>query len=148
MSTNPTHGDFKDILALAKPDLQLVCEALRTLITSLDKDFVEVVWPNHKIASFGIGPKKLKEHYAYIAVQGSHINLGFYHGAALQDSEDLLEGAGKKLRHIKFQAVSSVTKPAITALLQQAISERQSHAIAAQGALQPTSMPPLRQKRE
>ena len=63
----------------------------------MHRDFLEVVWPRQKIASFGVGLKKMTEHYAYIAVLGGHVNLGFYHGASLSDPAGLLEGAGKKL---------------------------------------------------
>ena len=69
---NKTHGQFQDVLALAKPELRPVCEALRRLVASLHGGFVEVVWPNHGIASYGVGPKKMTQHYAYIGVQNSH----------------------------------------------------------------------------
>ena len=58
MTTNPTHGNFQDILAIAEPRLRPLCESLRRLTAALHPDFVEVVWPGNKIASFGVGPKK------------------------------------------------------------------------------------------
>lgn len=66
----------------------------------------------------------MTEHYAYIAVQRSHVNLGFYRGAALKDPDGLLEGAGKNLRHIKVHSVAEAKRPAVAALLRQAIAER------------------------
>lgn len=128
MVTQKTHGTFEDILVMATPKHRQVCETLRRLIASLHKGFVEVVWPNLKIASYGVGPKKMTEHYAYIAVYGSHVNLGFYHGASLTDPTGLLEGTGKKLRHIKLDDVSTATSPAVAALLRAAIADRRRHA--------------------
>ena len=125
---NPTHGTFNDVLKTARPELRPICESLRSVITSLHKDFVEIVWPRQRIASFGIGPSKMTEHYAYISVQSSHVNLCFYHGAWLTDPSGLLEGAGKKLRHVKLRDVTSVKRPAITALLRQAIADRKRFA--------------------
>lgn len=124
MASNETHGTFEDILVDAKSELRPVCEALRHLIVSLHEGFVEIVWPKQRIASFGVGPKKMTEHYAYIGVQGSHVNLGFYHGASLADSEELLEGTGKELRHVKLRDVASAKSDAVTALLREAIGER------------------------
>jgi len=121
---NPTHGTFSDVLKSAKPELRPICVLLRSVITSLHKDRVEIVWPRQKIASFGVGPSKMTEHYAYIAVQSSHVNLGFYHGVSLTDPSGLLEGAGKKLRHVKLHDLASAKRPAITALLRQAIADR------------------------
>ena len=124
MITNSTHGTFDEILVGAQPELRRVCDSLRRIIVSLHLDAVEVVWPRQKIASFGVGPKKMTEHYAYIAVLSSHVNLGFYHGASLTDPAGLLEGTGKKLRHVKVRNVSDSKKPAIVALLREAIDDR------------------------
>ena len=124
MVTNSTHGKFDDILVKAAPELRLVCESLRSRIASLHRDFVEVVWPRPKIASFGVGPKKMSEHYAYIAVHRSHVNLGFYHSASLADPSGLLEGTGKKLRHVKLRDVSAAKNPALAVLLREAIADR------------------------
>ncbi len=66
----------------------------------------------------------INEHYAYIAIQSAHINLGFYHGASLPDPEDLLQGSGKKLRHIKIYDAAAVNSTAISALLREAITHR------------------------
>lgn len=122
MKINETHGTFADILALAKPSLRPVCSALRETIAALHPGFVEIVWPRQKIASFGVGPKKMTDHYAYIAVQGAHINLGFYNGAKLPDPQGLLEGTGKALRHVKIRDLSVARSAVIKTLLRQAIA--------------------------
>ncbi len=128
MPSNPTHGRFEDILKGAKPELRAICEAARRSIASLHADRTEVVWSRQKIASYGVGPKKMTDHYAYVAVLSSHVNLGFYHGASLDDPAGLLEGTGKGLRHIKLRAASDVTRPAVTELLRAAIADRQAKA--------------------
>ena len=129
MAYSDTHGRFDDVLALAKPALRPVCVSLRDQIAAMHPGFVEVVWPKQKIASFGVGPKKMSEHYSYIAIHGSHVNLGFYHGTSLTDREGLLEGTGKQLRHVKLCDVPSTRSGAIASLLRQAIAERKRHAI-------------------
>jgi hypothetical protein len=125
---NPTHGAFNDILVNATPELRAICKSLRRVIASLHKNFVEVVWPRQKIASFGVGPKKMTEHYAYIAVLGSHVNLGFYHAASLTDPSGLLEGTGRNLRHVKLRDVASAKSPAVISLLREAIADRKRYA--------------------
>jgi len=128
MAANETHGKFEDILVGATPELQLVCKSLRQLIASSHGGFVEVVWPKQRIASFGVGPKKMSEHYVYIGPQRSHVNLGFYHGASLADPRGLLEGSGKELRHVKIRDVAASKSGAVKALLRQAIVERKQAA--------------------
>jgi hypothetical protein len=117
-------GTFSQVRAEASPSLRPVCDLLRELITSLDKAHVEIVWPRQKIASFGVGPKKMTQHYAYIGVQKSHLNLGFYYGTSLRDAAALLEGTGKKLRHVKVHDMTEAKNPAIRALLLDAIANR------------------------
>jgi hypothetical protein len=128
MVSNPTHGDFTDILSIAGKDLRPICTSLRRLIASSHGDFVEVVWPRQHIASYGVGPKKMSEHYAYISVQESYVNLGFFHGASLPDPQGLLEGTGKKLRHIKIRSASDIRRAGVAALLRHAIADRKRHA--------------------
>jgi hypothetical protein len=124
MSHDAASDSFDDILALARPDLRPVCSALRKLITAEDSETFELIWPKLRMASFGIGPRKLTQHYAYIAVQADHINLGFYHGTSLQDPDGLLVGSGKALRHIKIRDASFASNPAVRGLLRQAIKDR------------------------
>jgi hypothetical protein len=127
MVKSNTYGNFEDIVGSAKPALRPVCELLRQMIAGLHRDVVEVVWPRQRIASFGVGPRKTSDHYAYVAVYGSHVNLGFYHGAALRDRAGLLEGRGKRLRHVKLRDVTSVRNPAIAVLLRAAIADRKRY---------------------
>ena len=119
-----THGTFDDILILATPPLRPLCVQLRAAIAGLHAGCVEVAWPRQRIVSFGFGPKKLTEHYAYIAVHGAHINLGFYRGTTLPDPKGLLGGTGKALRHVQLTDMATAKSAAVKALLRAAIAER------------------------
>ncbi len=124
MRNEISQGTFGDFLALADAGLQPICVELRKSILSAHKGAFEIVWPRHRIASFGVGPKKMTEHYAYIGVQKSHVNLGFYHGTVLSDPTGLLEGTGKKLRHVKIHSLKAARTRALKELLRQAVSDR------------------------
>jgi hypothetical protein len=41
--------------------------------------------------------------FAYVNVFKSHTNVGFFHGAHLDDPAGLLEGSGKNMRHVKLR---------------------------------------------
>ena len=41
--------------------------------------------------------------FGYVNAFKAHVNVGFFHGAALDDPTGLLEGAGKHMRHVKLQ---------------------------------------------
>ena len=41
--------------------------------------------------------------FGYVDAFSAHVNVGFYFGAALDDPARLLEGAGKRMRHVKVR---------------------------------------------
>lgn len=55
--------------------------------------------------------------FGYVAAFTAHANIGFYHGADLDDPHGLLEGAGKRMRHIKLRWGAPVDEAALTALI-------------------------------
>ena len=123
---NETHGSFSDILTDTSLNVRDICSLLRERITSLHPEFVEVVWPRQGIASYGVGPKKMSEHYAYISIQNNYVNLGFYYGVELTDTEGLLTGNGKNLRHIKIYNIQDAESESVKDLLLLAIENRKN----------------------
>jgi hypothetical protein len=41
--------------------------------------------------------------FGYVNVFTSHVNVGFFHGAALPDPARLLQGSGRFMRHVKLK---------------------------------------------
>jgi hypothetical protein len=123
--SNDIYGTFEELIDSIEPEMAPICRSLRQIGAELHPDFTEVVWMNQRIASYGVGPKKMSEHYVYIGPHKAHVNLGFYHGAALADPEGLLEGTGKRLRHVKIGSVAETESPHVRSLIQQAIVDRQ-----------------------
>jgi hypothetical protein len=126
VADSTAQGSFDDAIDGFDPEIQAIARELKRIIASIHGDFVEVCWPRQKIASYGIGPRKMSEHYAYIAPQTQYVNLGFYHGVALKDPAGLLEGAGKRLRHIKIKSISDAKKKDVVSLLKAALLEREN----------------------
>jgi hypothetical protein len=126
MGDSGTTGTFEDAIEGFDPGIQAIARKLKSLIASMHSDFVEIAWPRMKITSYGIGPKKMSEHYAYIAPQRNYVNLGFYHGVALNDPAGLLEGAGKRLRHIKIKSLAEASRREVAGLLKASLKEREA----------------------
>lgn len=61
--------------------------------------------------------------FAYVAVFTSHVNVGFFHGAALADPARLLRGAGKFMRHVKLTPGRSTSDAALARLIEAAYSD-------------------------
>lgn len=111
---------FEDALAGAKGGIRETAQALRQLMADALPGVTEVAWPKQKTIGYGVGPKKMSEHFCYIGLHERHVNLGFFYGADLDDPEGLLEGAGKKLRHVKLTDAAAVRQPGIQRLVDQA----------------------------
>jgi hypothetical protein len=126
VKTVDTHGTFDEAIFGSSEQVEQISRQLRELIIEIYPDVVEVPWPNQKIIGYGVGPKKMSEHFCYIGAHSEHVNLGFYYGADLPDPEGLLEGTGKKLRHIKVRDVDQVAKPALREMIESSLVERKS----------------------
>lgn len=61
--------------------------------------------------------------FAYVATFQAHVNVGFYQGAALADPAGLLEGSGKRMRHVKVRWGEPVDEAALTALIAAAYAD-------------------------
>jgi hypothetical protein len=58
--------------------------------------------------------------FAYVNVFKSHVNVGFFHGASLPDPAGLLEGEGKRMRHVKLRCGVAIDAAALEALIDAA----------------------------
>jgi hypothetical protein len=124
MKTVDTHGSFEEALSGSSREVTEIAEQLRDLIIDVYPDVVEVPWPKQRIIGYGVGPKKMSEHFCYIAAQRDYVNLGFYYGVELPDPDGLLEGTGKNLRHVKVRNIEQVAQAALRALLHSSLEER------------------------
>jgi hypothetical protein len=55
--------------------------------------------------------------FGYVNVFTAHVNVGFFHGAALPDPARLLQGAGKFMRHVKLKPGTAVNRTALSRLI-------------------------------
>ena len=61
--------------------------------------------------------------FAYVNVFTSHVNVGFFLGASLEDPARLLQGTGKRMRHVKLTPGTAVNAAALSRLIDAAYSD-------------------------
>jgi hypothetical protein len=61
--------------------------------------------------------------FAYVNAFTSHVNVGFFHGAALPDPAQLLQGTGKFMRHVKLRPKTAPNAAALNRLIDAAYSD-------------------------
>jgi hypothetical protein len=64
--------------------------------------------------------------FAYVNVFKAHVNVGFFHGAALKDPTGILEGSGRYMRHAKLKPDSDLDPLALNALITAAYLDIQA----------------------
>jgi hypothetical protein len=57
----------------------------------------------------------------YISSHKAHVNLGLLDGAELPDPQGIMEGTGKRLRHVKLHKLEDADNPALRALMETAL---------------------------
>jgi hypothetical protein len=124
MQVDPRLGTFEVVAGAAAPELAAILNAVRSLVADLHPDALEFASVRERSVSWGYGQSKMTTWYGYAMPHAAHVNLGFFQGVHLPDPDDLLEGTGKVLRHLKLKTAADVDRPAVRALLIAARDER------------------------
>jgi hypothetical protein len=66
--------------------------------------------------------------FGYVNVFKAHVNVGFFFGAELTDPTGLLEGSGKRMRHVKLKP-GSEPDAALTALIEAAYRDAKARLV-------------------
>jgi hypothetical protein len=61
--------------------------------------------------------------FGYVNVFKAHVDVGFFHGAALPDPARLLHGTGKRMRHVKLKPGTATSEAALCRLVEAAYSD-------------------------
>ena len=61
--------------------------------------------------------------FGYVNAFSAHVNVGFFYGAALHDPAGLLEGIGKRMRHVKLRRGQHADAAALSGLIAAAYQD-------------------------
>jgi Domain of unknown function (DU1801) len=64
--------------------------------------------------------------FGYVNAFRAHVNVGFFFGAELDDPAGLLEGTGKRMRHVKLRCGQDVNAAALSELITAAYRDIRS----------------------
>ena len=109
-------SEFDDFLSTYDPQVGALAGQLRILILETLPGMIEQVDPPSKIIAYGYD-RTYKGLVCAIAPQKTYVNLMFSRGADLADPAGLLEGTGKRARHIKVRKQENAERPELRALL-------------------------------
>lgn len=116
-------ADVDRLLAEHPPEIQAIERALRATIRAEFPDAIEQVDFPDKLIAFGRSMKLRALLFAIIAHQ-AHVNLQLADGATLPDPEGLIEGTGKRIRHVKIRSVEAASSAAVVAIIRAQLAAR------------------------
>jgi hypothetical protein len=108
-----------DFLAAYAPEIASLARQIRSLILDVIPESIEQVDTPAKLIGYGYD-RTYTGTVCAIAPQKAYVNLMFAKGTELPDPDGLLEGTGKKARHVKIRAAEDVNKPGVRMLLHAA----------------------------
>ena len=94
---------------------------LRSLVLEEMAPCYENIYDAYSAVAIGYGTSdRLRDGIFHIAVYAKGVNLGFNHGATLDDPLGILEGKGNQIRHIKIRTAADLARPEIRAYVRRA----------------------------
>jgi hypothetical protein len=116
-------GDVDRLLSEHTPEIQAIERALRATIEVTEPGLVVQVDFGNKLIAFGRSMKMSGLLFAIIA-HGSWVNLQLADGATLADPGGLIEGTGKRIRHVKIRTVEAASSAQVVAIIRAQLAAR------------------------
>jgi hypothetical protein len=129
-TVGPLSQDGVRLLERFSDEVQEIMLRLRDRVLGFAPDVHEIITDARYTVSLQYGnDDKVGHCFCYIAGFSKHANLGFQRGASIPDPENVLDGTGAYMRHIKFSRIEQTRVPWLDAYLEaaRAQSRRRGH---------------------
>jgi hypothetical protein len=100
-----------------RPELAAIAREWFAEMRNCGPDVTELLHDGHPTACVGDAA------FGYVNVFTSHVNIGFFHGATLEDPAKLLQGTGKYMRHVKAGPGVIPDRESLRALVQASYAD-------------------------
>jgi len=102
--------------------LGLIAQRWFEVMRDCGSDVRELLHDGHPTACVGDAA------FAYVNAFTAHVNVGFFRGAEISDPAGLLEGTGKRMRHVKLRPEADVNAKALMTLIETAYTDMKERA--------------------
>jgi hypothetical protein len=119
-------AEFETLLAPSTPEVSATARALRAAIEDAIPAAIQKVDMPDRLLAFGTGTGPRDMLFAIIP-HTAYVNLQLADGADLPNTDGLVEGTGKRIRHIKIRNVEAAGSPAVRAVINAQIAHRRRY---------------------
>ena len=103
--------------------IQKLALDLRLIVIDELAPCYENIYDAYSAVAIGYGSsERFGDAICHIAVYTSNVNLGFNQGAYLSDPNGVLQGSGKRIRHLSLKTKEDLTRPEIREFLKRALA--------------------------
>lgn len=121
MATRESKAEFDKLLSKYSPSVRALARKARATVLEVLPGANEKTyfgWSNTWYGATG----KTSDAVFSVSPQKAYISLFFIRGAELADPDALLEGTGKKLRHVNIRQPADLDRPALRRLMRRAVA--------------------------
>lgn len=117
---------FEAFFAGYTPDVQAISWKLRAMVKGGMPVANEVLFARHNHIGY-LFTESVHDRVCYICPLRDYVRLGFDFGGQLADPGQMLEGTGKRMRHVKVRTLKEADNPALNQLVEAAWAEAITH---------------------
>ena len=126
----PPRPEYIQFLSLFGPGITRLALVVRQLVLEEAPASTELIYDAYNAVATGYSfTGRPSDAFVHIAVYAHWVNLGFNWGVDLPDPEGVLEGSGRRIRHIRISQPADLEKPIVRRLVKAAAAraERSDH---------------------
>jgi hypothetical protein len=119
----PIDAQIEQLLAASAPDVAATARALREVVREELPTITESVDFPDRLIAFGRS-ERMRDLLFAIIPHRAHVNLQLADGVDLPDPDGLIEGTGKRIRHVKVRATEAARSPALREIVRAQLAAR------------------------
>ena len=119
----PPDPEYLKLLLPYGEMIQKLALAARKLILEEAPAASEFVYEVYTIADHFTFTERPSDAFVFTTTHANWVNLGFNFGSVLPDSDGLLRGEGKLIRHIRIAQATDLNAPGVRELVRAAIAQ-------------------------
>ncbi|MBI5034066.1 MAG: DUF1801 domain-containing protein [Chloroflexi bacterium] len=121
MATRESKADFEKLFSKYGPNVRALGKKTRALVLDVLPDAYEKTYWGWANTWYGLSEKSRDAIFAINPLK-AYVQLYFLSGTELADPDNVLEGAGKKLRHVNIRESEDLKRPALARLMKRAVA--------------------------
>ncbi len=121
MPTRESKAEFDKLLSRYSPAVRALSRRARAAVLQVLPGACEKTYFGWSNIWYGMTEKNSDAIFT-VSPQKTHTSLFFLQGTELSDPDKLLEGTGKKLRHVNIRDAAELKRPALHRLMKRAVA--------------------------